>query len=83
MTPLSARFALSRSAAAGFTVAFVNYPGSTGFGQKSIEALSKGAGNIELQAVRAAQNHLVKLGLAELGKGKQHYVGGSYAGEPI
>jgi acylaminoacyl-peptidase len=68
------------SAAAGFSVAFVNYPGSTGFGQERIEMLSKDCGNLDVLAIRNARDHLVRLGLATTDKGKQHYDGGSHSG---
>lgn len=62
-------------------MALVNYPGSTGLGQKRIQALSGDAGRLELDAIRAAHIHLVKLGIASMDPGKQHFAGGSYSGE--
>lgn len=66
--------------AAGYTLAFINYPGSTGFGQDTIEELSRDCGNLEVRACLEFKDYLVKLGVATNGKGKRLYLGGSHSG---
>lgn len=61
-------------------MAFVNYPGSTGFGQDCIEELSKDCGNLEVKAVVKMKQHLISLGIGLEEKGKRLYLGGSHSG---
>ena len=68
------------SLCAGFSVAEVNYPGSTGFGQKHIEELSKDCGNLDVQSIVNAYDHLVHIGIALKEPGKSLYLGGSHSG---
>lgn len=70
----------SNSAAAGFTLAFVNYPGSIGFGQKPIEQLSAACGELDVRACKAALDHLLEIGMAVNSKGKRMVAGGSHGG---
>lgn len=66
--------------AAGYTVAIVNYPGSTGFGQDTIEELSKDCGNLEVRCCVELKKYLIELGIATDDKGKRLYLGGSHSG---
>lgn len=68
------------SLCAGFSVAETNYPGSTGFGQKHIEELSKDCGNIDVKSIVAAFEQLVAAGIASKETGKSMYLGGSHSG---
>lgn len=58
----------------------VNYTGSLGFGQDSVEALLGQCGKLDVGDVIASAKHLVKIGIAEEGKGKQFVSGGSHGG---
>lgn len=71
---------MSCRVAAGYTVAMVNYPGSTGFGQDTIEELSKDCGNLDVRACLDIKDYLIKLGMASDDKGKRLYLGNSHSG---
>lgn len=58
----------------------VNYTGSLGFGQDWVEALLGRCGELDVGDVIASAKHLVELGIAEEGKGKQFVSGGSHGG---
>ncbi len=58
----------------------VNYTGSLGFGQDWVEALLGRCGELDVRDVIASAKHLVALGIAEEGKGKQFVSGGSHGG---
>jgi len=62
------------------TVALVNYIGSTGYGQDFVEALRGGAGDLDVEDCMSAVRHLVKLGIAAEGPGKQYIIGQSHGG---
>ena len=58
----------------------VNYTGSLGFGQDWVEALLGRCGELDVCDVITSAEHLVELGIAEEGKGKQLVSGGSHGG---
>ena len=62
------------------TVAAVNFSGSTGYGQDFVEKLIGQAGEIDIEDCMAALRHLIELGIAAEGSGKQFIIGGSYGG---
>ncbi|KAF8591662.1 alpha/beta-hydrolase [Ramaria rubella] len=64
----------------GYVISLVNYTGSLGFGQKYVEALIGRAGDLDIKDCYYAAKHLVKLGLAQEGPGKQFLQGGSHGG---
>ncbi|KAJ6541002.1 Alpha/Beta hydrolase protein [Mycena vulgaris] len=74
-SPGSAALALE-----GYTVSQPNYSGSTGFGEKSVRALMGHCGTLDVQDCIVTARHLVSLGLAVEGKGKQFVMGGSHGG---
>lgn len=61
-------------------MAFVNYPGSAGLGQSTIEDLTKDCGNIDVQACLEMKRYLVDLGIASNAKGKSFFLGHSHSG---
>ena len=61
-------------------VSLVNYTGSIGFGQKYVEALMGRAGELDVKECYESAKHLVKLGIAREGPGKQFVQGGSHGG---
>jgi acylaminoacyl-peptidase len=62
---------------AGYTVALVNYPGSTGYGQESVEKLTRALGTLDVEAVRAVPAFLSSQGFSI----KETYLyGGSHGG---
>ncbi|GAA6059557.1 hypothetical protein JCM10212_000613 [Sporobolomyces blumeae] len=67
-------------ALAGYRVALVNYPGSTGFGQDFIDVLPPQLGKLEVEATLGAGHYLNTLSLASGTKGKRLLVGGSHGG---
>ena len=67
-------------ALAGFRVAFVNYPGSLGFGQDFVDALAPELGILEVNATLATKHYLNTLSLASGTKRKCVYTGGSHGG---
>lgn len=67
-------------ALAGFRVAFVNYPGSLGFGQDFVDALAPELGILEVNATLATKHYLNTLSLASGTKRKCVYIGGSHGG---
>ncbi|KAJ7764324.1 Alpha/Beta hydrolase protein [Mycena metata] len=73
--PSTASFALE-----GYTVSLPNYSGSIGFGEKSVRALLGNCGDLDVQDCIATVRHLVDLGIAVQGKGKQFVMGGSHGG---
>ncbi|KAJ7153227.1 Alpha/Beta hydrolase protein [Mycena filopes] len=64
----------------GYTVSHPNYTGSLGFGETSVRALLGKCGDVDVQDCLATVRHLVTLGIAQEGKGKQFVVGGSHGG---
>lgn len=58
----------------------INYPGSTGFGQDTIEELSKDCGNLDVQAFLKLKDYLIELGIVSGDKGKKLFIGGSHSG---
>ncbi|KWU42907.1 alpha/beta-hydrolase, partial [Rhodotorula sp. JG-1b] len=75
-------FSYSRAAAVlhGYRFVDVNYPGSTGFGQKTIDDLPPLLGTLEVEATLAAGRHLAELGLASRERNKTLLTGGSHGG---
>lgn len=67
-------------ALAGYRVAGVNYPGSTGFGQQFIDILPPLLGELEVNASVAVAHYLNTLSLASRTKGKNLFAGGSHSG---
>ncbi len=67
-------------ALAGYRVALVNYPGSTGFGQDFVDALPPQLGTLEVEATLAAGHFLNQLSLASRTKGSRLLMGGSHGG---
>lgn len=66
--------------AAGYTVALINYPGSTGFGQECLESLAKDCGNLDVLACLEMKRYLEKIGIASDAKGKRVAIGHSHSG---
>ncbi|KAI9189467.1 hypothetical protein H9P43_000900 [Blastocladiella emersonii ATCC 22665] len=65
---------------AGYTVAYVNYTGSTGFGTASIDALVGKIGDLEVKEChQVAVEHLARKSL-QLDAGNVFYAGGSHSG---
>ncbi|KAJ6620498.1 Alpha/Beta hydrolase protein [Mycena sp. CBHHK59/15] len=64
----------------GYTVSQPNYTGSLGFGENSVRALLGNCGAVDVQDCIAAAKHLVSLGMAVEGPGKQFVMGGSHGG---
>ncbi|KAF8591671.1 alpha/beta-hydrolase [Ramaria rubella] len=64
----------------GYVISLVNYTGSLGFGQKHVDALIGRAGELDVQDCYHSAKHLIKLGLAQEGPGKQFVQGGSHGG---
>jgi acylaminoacyl-peptidase len=62
----------------GYRVAGVNYPGSTGFGQRFIDILPPLLGKLEVDAAIAVPHYLNTLSLASRTKGKNLFAGGSH-----
>lgn len=75
-------FSYSRAAAVlhGYRFVDVNYPGSTGFGQKTIDDLPPLLGTLEVEATLAAGRYLAELGLASRERNKNLLMGGSHGG---
>lgn len=66
--------------AAGYTAVFVNYPGSIGYGQDFVEALTRDCGNLDVLACLEMQRHLVHLGLSSNDRGKRLFSAWSHGG---
>ncbi|KAJ7495496.1 Alpha/Beta hydrolase protein [Mycena latifolia] len=64
----------------GYTISQPNYSGSTGYGEGSVRALLGNCGTLDVEDCIATARHLVTLGLAVEGKGKQFVIGGSHGG---
>ncbi|RGB38280.1 Alpha/Beta hydrolase protein [Rhizophagus diaphanus] len=62
----------------GYVVAMVNYTGSTGFGQDSIDALIGKAGDLEVKEVQASAQYFIDNGLVD--PNKVIVMGGSHGG---
>lgn len=62
------------------TILLPNYTGSLGFGETNVRKLLGNCGTIDVQDCIASVRHLVKLGIAEFGPGKQFILGGSHGG---
>jgi acylaminoacyl-peptidase len=75
-------FSYSRAAAVlhGYRFVDVNYPGSTGFGQKTIDDLPPLLGTLEVEATLAAGRYLAEVGLASRERNKNLLMGGSHGG---
>ncbi|GAA5985343.1 hypothetical protein JCM10908_006938, partial [Rhodotorula pacifica] len=75
-------FSYSRAAAVlhGFRFVDVNYPGSTGFGQQTIDDLPPLLGTLEVEATLGAGRYLRGLGLASKERNKTLLMGGSHGG---
>ncbi|GAA5863549.1 hypothetical protein JCM3774_006521 [Rhodotorula dairenensis] len=76
-------FSYSRAAAVlhGYRFVEVNYPGSTGFGQQTIDDLPPLLGTLEVEATLAAGRYLRdELRLAADGRNKPLLMGGSHGG---
>lgn len=58
----------------------VNYTGSLGHGQEYIDKLLGRAGELDVEDCFASAQHLVTIGVADDGPGKQFIIGGSHAG---
>ncbi|KAH7103678.1 alpha/beta-hydrolase [Auriculariales sp. MPI-PUGE-AT-0066] len=71
---------LAACVAAGYTVALVNYTGSTGYGDMFVEKLMGRSGDLDVEDCMAAARHLVKFGISEEGPGKQFVIGKSHGG---
>ncbi|GAA5850477.1 hypothetical protein JCM9279_001428 [Rhodotorula babjevae] len=65
---------------AGYRVVLVNYPGSTGYGQRFIDELPPRIGELEVEATLAAAHYLNALSLASHTRGKKLLMGGSHGG---
>ncbi|KZV90360.1 alpha/beta-hydrolase [Exidia glandulosa HHB12029] len=72
--------AMAAMVAEGYTVSMVNYTGSLGHGQAYIEKLLGRAGELDVEECFASAQHLVQIGIADAGPGKQFIIGGSHAG---
>ncbi|KAJ7087977.1 Alpha/Beta hydrolase protein [Mycena belliarum] len=64
----------------GYTLSAPNYSGSTGAGEAFVRALLGNCGALDVQDCIATARHLVRLGLAVEGRGKQFVMGGSHGG---
>ncbi|GAA5908571.1 hypothetical protein JCM8208_002669 [Rhodotorula glutinis] len=65
---------------AGYRVVLVNYPGSTGYGQRYIDELPPRIGELEVEATLGAAHYLNALSLASRTRGKKLLMGGSHGG---
>ncbi|GAA6026237.1 hypothetical protein JCM8202_004732 [Rhodotorula sphaerocarpa] len=79
---VTTEFSYSRLAALlqGYRFVDVNYPGSTGFGQRTIEDLPPKLGTAEVEATLAAARYLADLGLASEERKRKLLMGGSHGG---
>lgn len=62
------------------TVSLPNFTGSLGHGDAFVQKLVGKCGTLDVEDVMASIKHLVKLGVAEEGPGKQLVQGGSHGG---
>ena len=60
------------------TVAYPNYTGSIGFGEKYIQELPGKCGRLDIDDCMASIRYLIKLGISE--EGKQYLLSGSHGG---
>ncbi|RUS18686.1 Alpha/Beta hydrolase protein [Endogone sp. FLAS-F59071] len=65
-------------ASLGFAVAMINYTGSTGFGQRYIDALVGRVGDLEIEDTHAVSTYLVSLGIVD--PDRVALFGGSHGG---
>jgi dipeptidyl aminopeptidase/acylaminoacyl peptidase len=68
---------LSNRALVGYTVALVNYPGSTGYGQEPVDRLTRELGTLDVEACRAVPAFLSSQGFTI---DKTYLFGGSHGG---
>ncbi|GAW06731.1 alpha beta-hydrolase [Lentinula edodes] len=64
----------------GYTISLPNYTGSTGYGEKYIQALIGQCGTLDVGDCIESVRHLVKIGVANEGRGKMFLGGGSHGG---
>lgn len=57
-----------------------NYTGSTGHGDDFVQKLVGKCGTLDVDDVMASVKHLIEIGVAEEGPGKQLVLGGSHGG---
>lgn len=62
------------------TVAYPNYTGSTGYGEKYVKKLMGQIGTLDIGDCIAAVRHLNAIGLTKAGPGQQFLLGGSHGG---
>lgn len=62
------------------TVSLPNFTGSLGYGDDFVQALVGKCGTLDVEDVMASIMHLLKMGVAEEGPGKQFVQGGSHGG---
>ncbi|KIK66347.1 hypothetical protein GYMLUDRAFT_38158 [Collybiopsis luxurians FD-317 M1] len=73
--PVTVAYALE-----GYTLSLPNYTGSTGYGEKSIQALIGQCGTLDVGDCIESVRHLVKTGVASEGRGRLMLSGGSHGG---
>ncbi|EIM89069.1 alpha/beta-hydrolase [Stereum hirsutum FP-91666 SS1] len=64
----------------GYTISMPNYTGSTGHGDDFVQKLVGKCGTLDVDDVMASVKHLIEIGVAEEGPGKQLVLGGSHGG---
>ncbi|KAF6748273.1 acylaminoacyl-peptidase [Ephemerocybe angulata] len=64
----------------GFTLSHPNYTGSPGFGDAAIRGLVGQCGRRDVDDCIGSLDHIVKLGIAQVGPGKLFVMGGSHGG---
>ncbi|GJE89048.1 hypothetical protein PsYK624_051380 [Phanerochaete sordida] len=75
----TAFFAASTAfAVEGYTVAFPNYTGSIGYGEKYIQELPGKCGRLDIDDCMASVRYLIEQGISE--EGKQYLLSGSHGG---
>lgn len=62
------------------TVSLPNFTGSLGYGDDFVQQLVEKCGTLDVDDVMASIKHLLKMGVAEEGPGKQFVQGGSHGG---
>ncbi|KAJ3762531.1 Alpha/Beta hydrolase protein [Lentinula raphanica] len=64
----------------GYTISLPNYTGSTGYGERYIRSLIGKCGTLDVGDCIESVRHLVRIGVAEEGRGKLLLAGGSHGG---
>jgi dipeptidyl aminopeptidase/acylaminoacyl peptidase len=62
------------------TVSLPNYTGSLGYGDEFVQRLLGNCGKLDVEDCYESIRHLIKIGIAEEGPGKQFLRGGSHGG---